>query len=86
MGSRQERGANRKARLSIFGRHHLNPPSPSPPIASSLPQHPNVIRFHDVLEDERHYYLVTEYMVGREGGRGGKERGGIQGPMEMRGS
>ncbi|EWM20832.1 myosin light chain kinase [Nannochloropsis gaditana] len=29
-------------------------------------KHPNVIRFHDVLEDERHYYLVTEYMAGGE--------------------
>ncbi|KAM3572356.1 hypothetical protein VYU27_005617 [Nannochloropsis oceanica] len=29
-------------------------------------QHPNVIRFHDVLEDEWHYYLVTEFMAGGE--------------------
>jgi len=37
-----------------------------------------VIRFHDVLEDEWHYYLVTEYMVsglGREGERKRKREG-----------
>jgi len=32
-----------------------------------------VIRFHDVLEDEWHYYLVTEFMVRKAGG--GRERG-----------
>jgi hypothetical protein len=41
-----------------------------------------VIRFHDVLEDERHYYLVTEYMVGREGGREGGKDAGAEGNEE----
>ncbi|TFJ80859.1 hypothetical protein NSK_007814 [Nannochloropsis salina CCMP1776] len=45
-------------------------------------KHPNVIRFHDVLEDERHYYLVTEYMVGREGGREGGKDAGAEGNEE----
>src|SRR5207302_1782749 len=42
-------------------------------------EHPNIVRLHDVYFDEPPYYLMEEYVPGKDLGTWCKEQGGVSG-------